>query len=424
VDPARLGEFFELASELPLLAGAVLLALLVSGFEFIGYRNAPGKRPKTSRALLMLLAIGIVSMTGSLAAASMIGLPASLSVRYLQPLIVLPVALMAIVAAASLRPRWQWALVSAVAVFGLGTLAAKGRNFDAAAFAPPRPELVQCLDRLAGLHGFEHGYAGYWQSKPVGVLSSAGVRANAVWRDIVAWHMTNNDAWLAKRPSNSSGGFPRYEFIVARDDATIVPLFPAPGVSTVRGRFGPEAAQYRCGEHRVLVYDRPEDVAFRNRLRLRALFEIPAGMRKGPGKGPGTRMAVLPTSVTDAHPSGVVCAEGHDIYTGEEAAPEAAGIVPLPERRGHELVFDAPLRRGVLELAVRADHAYRMRFFRGEELLGRLDVPAAAEPSLRIHYLALPPAVRDRGFDRAVLAREPAGPTRVGHICFYPDSAE
>jgi hypothetical protein len=420
VDPALARGVLEVLAGMPVLALTVLALAGTSGWLLARRIKSQSPSPRDER-LLLLSAITFLGVAGAVASTMAIGRPQVYSVRYLQPLTLLPASILAIVVAASCALRVRRALVAGVVLFSLATIAVTGSDFDAEAFASPYPELARCLDRIGNERDFDTGYAGYWASKPITLFSRTGVRANAVWKNVAALHLCNNDAWLARRPGSTPGAFPRYEFIVTRRDPPPIGWLSEPITAEIRALFGPEASRYVCGDREILVYDRADDVAFRNRLRISSLFGPATSVRRIEHPDAVQPVATLPTPEDPPHASHVVCAAGHAVFTRDGAGRGSPGISTIPGQQALVLRFDPARRVEVVEVAARGDHSYSLRFYLGDERLGDVSVPAVAAPMLRARHLAIPPAARTKGFDRVELTPERPGPSHVGHICFYPD---
>ncbi|MFQ5416310.1 MAG: hypothetical protein ACE5FL_04580 [Myxococcota bacterium] len=422
IDASLAGDIFDVLSGMPVLVLAVLVLAAATGWLVARQLRNPAPFSRDARLLLLLATITFLCMAGAVASAMAIGRTPVYSVRYLQPVTLLPASILAIFVAATFAKPIQRLLLGGVVLFSLATIAITGSDFDTDAFARPYPELARCLDELAGDRGLDTGYAGYWASKPVTLFSRTHVRANAVWKDVAALHMCNNDAWLSRRPGAPSDVFPRYGFVVTRRDPPPIGWLSEPVTEEIRALFGPEASRHACDEREVLIYDRPEDVAFRNRLRISSLFGPVAAVRRIERRGASKTTAALPTLNDPPHMSQVVCADGHAIWTRDGAGRGTAGISAIPGGRAHVLRFDPDRRVEVAEVAARGDHSYTLRFFLGDASQGSVAIPAVVAPMLRARYLAIPAAARERGFDRVELTPAQPGTSHVGHICFYPDA--
>ena len=127
-------------------------------------------------------------------------------------------------------------------LFPTASSAAAGRP----SFTDP---VVTCLDENAQVRGLQRGVAQYWVAPYVTELSKTGLVVVQVDPNLLPVHLNSNIRW--------------YE---ADFDFAIVDPMPDWGIAEnqVSERFGPPAGTFTCGPYMVLVYNRPEDVVFRN----------------------------------------------------------------------------------------------------------------------------------------------------------------
>lgn len=184
--------------------------------------------------------------------------------RHILPLFILPPALAVIL----WSPRVRMVPVGVtrtleVSLVLLATLFVKQK---AKASPPYSPTLYTprfaCLDRYAEEEGLNAGYAEYWKSRDTMVLSRRALTVVEVnWR-LMPRRWANNAFWYSRgywgrdRP-------PEYDFIIMSmmDKAWL------------GERFGAPRAQHTCFGLEIWVYDRPEDLEFRNYLRTNAAHE-------------------------------------------------------------------------------------------------------------------------------------------------------
>jgi len=228
------------------------------------------------------------------------------------------------------------------------------------------------------------------------------------------FHAKNNQAWYRRSPGGGAADYPRYDFFVSNGDRA---------TGTVEGLFGSPAVRHSCGDRTFMIYNRQSDLAFRNRIR------IPAVLGDGPRRNPRGRAIVGSTSVPmmPARPnaSGILCARNHRTYVVDGSHPEVDGSVPIPGGEQLSIGFDDPIRAEILEMSGLGNHSYRVLFRAGKQRLGALRVPRIGGAALRIRYRRLPKSVSGRPFDRLTIVPSATNaPSKVGHICFYDDSAD
>jgi hypothetical protein len=291
----------------------------------------------------------------------------------------------------------------------------------------PYPGRVRCVDRILQHYSMEYGYSGnYWDNRYLTILSRANARVNLVMLpEVTPWQMANNPAWYHTRRGGTLGDYPTYEFLIAHGKSA----------EKIEQRFGSPAARHHCGPSRqscilagpwcapsvVMIYNRRQDLDFRNRIR------IPGTLGRGPKKDqsgmPIDGSTAVPTLPGRANESGIVCAQRHRSYVEDGAQTTAAGSVTIPGDEELTSRFEDPVTADVLEISAIGRDSYWVDFYLAERLIGRLVVPATGDEGLRIRYLPLPDAVSDTPFDRLVITPvDSVGDSRVGHVCFYEDT--
>lgn len=126
-------------------------------------------------------------------------------------------------------------------------------------------ELAQCLDRQAQQRLLHTGMAHYWQASYLTLLSQQNLQIVQVNRDLSIYHYNNHLRWYDHEP----------DFVLI--DQNIEPSYRI-DQTAILNQFGPPAASFRCGNTKVLVYNRPTDLPFRRHLQtqpVRARFDQP-----------------------------------------------------------------------------------------------------------------------------------------------------
>jgi hypothetical protein len=181
------------------------------------------------------------------------------TLRYVLPLIVLPLAFATVVFASRLPPisnRFARALeVSLLAVVTLvtGQIAAAETSVEARLYGPR----YACLDSYARRQGLHAGFADYWNARPSMVSSRAGLTLVHVDSQMRPARWLNNLFWYSRGYWRTSEGRPRSDFVLAN---TV-------DQGWLKARFGVPRATETCFGMLIWVYDRPADLEFRNYLR-------------------------------------------------------------------------------------------------------------------------------------------------------------
>jgi hypothetical protein len=422
--PRVLRGYLGLGPSFPALLIAFVAWLPLAVSLYVGAARAargagPGNGTARQRArlALFLVTFALLSMGASVLGPLAKARQAFWVFRYFHPLVLLPPFVLAILIAMYRGPASRYVKGGAcwaVVVFALYVFVPPLSALRSTTLRSPYPDLVRCIDEVVSRYGVDYGYCGYWDSKYLTILSRSGARFNLVSREVTPWHIVNNPAWYRTPPGGRGGGYPRYESVVAGEQW-------APGV---RQRFGEPAAAHTCGNRVVLIYDRPSDVAFRNRIRLPAVLgDGPLMDAQGLPVHGSTAMPALPTQADGTSATGITCAAGRDHYTVDGTPPGAAELATVAAGRSFVTQFAPSITAEVLEVALMAGPAHTAAFFLGARPLGELRIPATEGEAVRIHYLRLPGTVRDGAFDRVVITPDGStAATAVGHLCFYDDS--
>lgn len=133
----------------------------------------------------------------------------------------------------------------------------------------PYPDFVRDTDAACVRHGLTDGLGGYWESKPVTLLSKAGVRLRPVGtaphlpRRVQPFVWLSNSEWYWPPPGGPTAGRD-YQFVLAAGVPADTPDgVDIPEAAAVAG-FGPPADRVPIGRLRLLVYGRPQDGRLRD----------------------------------------------------------------------------------------------------------------------------------------------------------------
>jgi hypothetical protein len=297
------------------------------------------------------------------------------------------------------RSRLAGALVPAgIAVFAVWQVVNQAPGFRGGRLHQPCPPLVVVMDQLARDRGLRYGLAEYWSARSVQLLATESVRVKTILLDgAPCLHEDNPNEYLSPDPGDLT--VPRYRFIILSrsrsipDEAALLAEYGAP---TERVAVEPGAEVWIYPELHGRRFDRFLDGILAEKRRRRCAFQGPASP---------ARLTRPKKNFTPWDASGNLV-----IRPGQEA----------------ELRFAHPVSGRTIDIA--ADHLseYAVTFYRGEERLGALRVPASpwtgaaymtADSSwLYARLLPLPEPLCGQPWDRVVVRPVGAGRHSVGHF--------
>lgn len=374
----------------------VSVALLVRYWHYLFFpeREQSGEC-KEVHFVLFLIIFSFFSLLGTIAAPIISGVwvDPPFSIRYMQPLYILPLFVLTIILTTYNNRRAFWLKVagfSAVIIFGLYQIVPGVKTLKAANLKLSYPKQVQCLDELATNYDLQYGYSDYWNARYTTILSRSGVRVNQLTPDLRIHHWVNNPAWYSHKIGKVGGQYPTYRFILT--DRLLK--------ADIEQKFGPPAVQQDCHGMEIYIYNRESDVAFRNFLRIPAII---ANGRE------------VPLSL--------ISPEGLRRYTPNGTPWNAPGTVIIPESGEVSFRFDSSVVSEILEIAAGHNDEYTVDFSMNETLLGSLLVPVIPGPGIQARYLSLPKSMLGKPFDRFVVRPlHGDGAYSIGHIFLYEDS--
>jgi hypothetical protein len=108
---------------------------------------------------------------------------------------------------------------------------------------------------------------------------------------------------------------------------------------------------------------------------------------------------------------------------------DAPGNVALAAGQPLEVRFAGPITGRLLDVGANDDNRLDLDFFRGEQRLGSLSVPAVPwtgacyeKPGIQSRLLSLPANLRDRPWDRVVVRPRPGSqPVRLAHVLVFAE---
>jgi len=257
------GFISKLASGEPLHIAAVIWVMVCLAFVAISLRSARTGRSDEAwrgQAMAGMLFLCLVLSGAAGCAAIVLGGSNGLAVfkdytwsmHYLHPTFLLPIFGLPAVVAWSLQQVWpavfQW-LQRACAVIAC----ALPLHGLAATRAPPTlvqarvPPLTQFMDGIASREHLKYGFAGYWQARPMTLLSRTGLRVYAVDGSMRPFLWVSNAQWYEQLRRGDGRGF-KVDFVILDD-----PLWKLTRESAVSA-FGEPKQELRFENTRVLIY--------------------------------------------------------------------------------------------------------------------------------------------------------------------------
>jgi hypothetical protein len=119
------------------------------------------------------------------------------------------------------------------------------------------PPLVQFMDELSQHESLRYGYAGYWQARPITLLSHRGLRAYAVNGVLSPLLWVSNREWYFQSVEKRTKP-PHIDFVVLDD-----PLWKLTRENAVRV-LGEPSREVRFENTRVLIYSRRSSLVQNN----------------------------------------------------------------------------------------------------------------------------------------------------------------
>jgi hypothetical protein len=376
--------------------GTALFVLLGIGVAGACAAIATARRSLVGMRLQLLGVIAVMSCLAALAAPVPFDIWANIDCsRYLLPLLVMPLLLLIVAGLVFLRriPPLAWTTVAALGLactILVSLPALRGSPVDHATVFYTAE--VQFVDTVARKHHLHAGYANYWQCRPINMFSRENIVASDLRLekgDLEAFSWMNNPNRWARKPRRDGSGFPIYDFCIVFSDVADV----------IRAQCGPPAAVEQGFGLTMLVYNRPQDVMFRNIGRARAEF---AAHIPPPRK-------VLPPYLAMNYPRA-------------SGAPwSIAGSIELPPD-GLELHLSGTGGGDFMDVSANQPNAYELTFQQGRDIVATQRLDAINASGLHARGISLVPILGGRPFDivriRATGARD--HPT-VAHLFVFDD---
>jgi hypothetical protein len=266
--------FAALIAERPYFGASIVLPVLFSGWRVLSALGERWLGPReefgSEAALpvdLWFASAGLAAITGTLAAVVVSNV---WSQRYVLPVYVLPLAF-GVIIGVPLQPKLPRAWLRAIelGLLFVGVMVARhtDRNTSHARSTLITPTRA-CLDHYFAEQGLSAGYAGYWQSRPQMLLSQTPVTLAQVHGRLQPHTWASNAYWRTRGYWPGQGP-PRFSFAIN----------PGLDEEWLTARFGEPRTKQSCFGEQIWVYDRPQDLEFRNYVRSESA--LATGDREG-----------------------------------------------------------------------------------------------------------------------------------------------
>ena len=251
---------------------------------------------------------------------------------------------------------------------------------------------VGFVDRVARKYHLHTGIGDYWFTKPVTLFNRSGVVLNEL--DFLdghpkpRWWINNRNRWIHK-PASQGPGYPIYDFA----------LFAAQLKPDVEKMFGPAAAVEGGSGLLLYVYNRPEDVVFRNYFRGVATYGKKTSRRRV------TNYKNLNTPKQSQFP-----------WNGP-------GVTFINPKENLTLQFDRDGGGEYMEIGVKCDDTYELEFRHGAQRVGVLRTTPSNIGGINALRFSLLPVTGGKLFDSIQI--HPIGGDgknySISHLLIYDD---
>lgn len=318
------------------------------------------------------------------------------NIRYLLPFFALPPLGLGALLAHSLR-AWPakrlWIAGTMLTAVCLGFSSHNIKYFRRSDLALPYRESFRKMERHLAGRNMLYGYGNYWYARLLTLESRRGLQINEIHPDVYMNQWMNNPNRYFGLPGSNHGEYPAYTFILMN------------GIESPRvlAQFGEPAQKLRFEENdealEVWIYNRPQDVKFRNFCRTAAFFRA---FRRPESK---------PVVYSDLAQ-----------YIADGTYWEDSDLFPVPADLTLEVKYDQPLSGDVLEISADANDKYHVTLLSEGETIGELDLPPMLGGNMRARFLPLPSEAANRPIDTIQLRPDnDAAPFLLGHLALYKD---
>ncbi len=265
-------------------------------------------------------------------------------------------------------------------------------RIERSAFEQPYPAVAQALDRLARQRGPLRGLGGYWLARSISWFSRENVAIDPLLQLAIPWfHGSNANRFL---PADGDDlRIPGHQFLLLHAGDR---MCPSAGIATLA--FGAPREKIVLGPDEIWLYDCLRSSALDRFLRSLLAERLRAHR---PYIGP-VSPACLAQPKANRTPAG------------------ARGTVVIDPQQPLEIRFATPISGQLIDLGANYSNQFDLVFYRGEERLGDLHVPAVPltgasfeRPGIQARLLSLPAPLAANKWDR-ILVNPVAG---TGNLC-------
>jgi hypothetical protein len=227
-----------------------------------------------------------------------------------------------------------------------------------------------------------------FQAKLFTLFNTAGVFVNQITPEFGPYYYADNVQWYFL---DEKRGFPCYNFIIYKDDEE----------DAVVSKFGKARIVRNLDNYRVGVYDRPEDIAFRNVLK--------GYLQETANNQTFTSLPII-KELRHVIPVGTLCTMNTAVYL----FPKYGLVIP----------FAPVMGRNVLEISLAENKSYIISYLgKGDAVLAQSSVDKMGDKAmLQTHYLLLPSAAAQAPvFGVHLQTTSGDGGYLVGHAFLHSD---
>ena len=377
-----------------------------------GKWEMPFSHPNT--ILCFLILFFLISISATVVAPLVKGVFMSIAeIRYLLPVYTLPLFVLSLIAMNSWRvvsPWMKYPVLAFIVGYSLFRIAPGVLSLKKEDFKLPYPDIVRFVDEVAKSEGLEYGYCDYWNSNYLFVLSRANVRTVPIHPVLWPYFWIANYDWFWKPTAKNAWQYPERTFIITDrlSNERMEELFGPPAsvrkfVSpNIRPGFGANRA-----ETEIYIYNRKEDIVFRNFIRSFFLKDEYDCASFQPASSYSLKIRKHNHSPSD-----------NDLN------------VTLQEGVEYPITFSPRTSGDTIEISVDSGDEYRLTFFEwtptnpnGVQLSETLLVSPHSREGMWTYFLPLPEGVRNKKIIKVnVTPLSGDGLYRLGHLFIYRDS--
>jgi hypothetical protein len=275
-------------------------------------------------------------------------------------------------------------------------------DIDRAKLEQPYPPLAQALDHLVRERGPMCGVGGFWAARSTSWFTREHVPVNALSPQGEPWFHAANAAHFL--PGDDTDlRIPAYRFLVLRSGES---FGPSPAIAILH--FGEPLEKISVEGGQIWLYDSLRVPPFDRFLRSRLAAQL---RRLQPYTGP-VEPACLARPKANMTPT------------------DAPDNLALPSGQTCEVRFAQALTGRLLDIGAHFEDRFDLDFYRGEERLGSVPVPAVPwtgacyqKEGIQSRLLPLPSVLRDQPWDRIIVRPRLKNDTiHLAHVLVFAES--